>query len=89
MTIRLPHRAVAHAYPDCGYVRGKAVVEPLVAPAWDEVCERCRRRQQRQRDADRAARAAAVREAAREDVRLRPDAVIEAVVTMSRRGANA
>lgn len=39
--------------------------------------------------ADRAARAAAVREQAREDVRLRPEAVIQYVVAMSGRGTGA
>jgi DNA (cytosine-5)-methyltransferase 1 len=55
---------------------GEAVYVPLAAAIAREIVA-----------ADRAARAAAVREAAREDVRLRPDAVIEAVVAMSRRGA--
>ena len=84
--LRLPGRTVAHLDASCGYVRGKATAEPLIAPAWDEVCERCRRRQERQRIADRAAHAAAVREQAREDARRDPDAVIEYLLARGRRG---
>lgn len=85
MTLRLPGRTVAHLDASCAYVRGKAVSEPLIAPAWDEVCQRCRRRLQRQRGADRAARAEAVRAAARAVCASDSEAVIEYVSALSRR----